>query len=76
MQGLDTDDTARVQITDVILGLVVLVALIVTAPFWYQFIGMASGEADPFTSLVLQLIVPFLFIALIVSIGASARRAG
>lgn len=76
MQDLHTDDRGRVQITDVLLTLLVVVGLIVTAPLYYKFIGMVSAQADPFTSLVLQLVVPLLFISVIVGAGASARRAG
>jgi hypothetical protein len=76
MQDLHTDDRGRVQITDVVLTLVVLVGLIAVAPFFYKFTGMVASEADPFTSLVLQLVVPLLFLGVIVSVGASARRAG
>jgi hypothetical protein len=76
MARFSLDDRARLQMTDVLLTVFVLVAIIVTAPFWYKFIGMVSAEADPFTSLVLQLVVPILLVGLIVSAGVSARRAG
>lgn len=66
------DDRAAIQLTDVVLGLLVTVALLSVTPFFYTFIGMASGSADPFTTLVMQLAVPLLFIALIVSLGVSA----
>lgn len=66
-------DRARVNLVDVIMGFLVLVALMVLAPFFYKFIAMVSGEADPLSALLLQLFVPFLFIALIVSLGVSAR---
>lgn len=65
-------DRAEIQLTDTVVGMFVFVALISVAPFFYTFIGMASGSADPFTALLMQLTVPLLFIALIVSLGVSA----
>jgi len=50
----------------------VLVAIIALSPTIYKFIGMVSSEADPFTALLLQLAVPLLFLALILSVGKSA----
>lgn len=63
----------QVQLTDVIAGLLVLVALLTLAPFFYTFIGMASAEADPFTRTLMQLIVPVMFVGLVISIAVSAR---
>lgn len=68
------DKRGAVNIVDIILGMALLVGIIVLAPVIYQFIGMATAEADPFTSLVLQLTVPTLFIGFIISMGVSARR--
>lgn len=73
---LGEDSRGVVDFVDVWLTLTVLVGLMVTAPYYYAFTGMASAEADPFSSLLLQLIVPFLFLGLIVSIGVSARGGG
>lgn len=73
MQG---QTRAAVNLVDVILGLGVLIATLVMAPFIYTFTGMAAGEADPLSALLLQLIVPVLFLSLIVSIGVSARGGG
>ena len=67
---------AQVQLVDVVMGFLVLVAIISTYPFWRRFIGMVSGEADPFSTLLLQLAVPFLVLALIISVGVSARQGG
>lgn len=69
-------DRGRVQLVDVIMGVVVLVAVLVMAPWLYEFIGMMAGEADPFSRLVLQLLVPSLLIAVVISVGVSARRGG
>ena len=70
----NSTDRAVVNLVDVFLTLFVLAGLLVLAPYYYEFIDMVSAEADPFSSLLLQLIVPIMFIALIVSVGVSARR--
>jgi hypothetical protein len=37
---------------------------------------MVSAEADPFSALLLQLVIPLLFIFLLFSVGRSAQRSG
>jgi hypothetical protein len=69
-----TGDRGAVQLVDVIMMLIVIVGIVVNAPFFYKFIGMVSDEAPPFPSLLLQLTLPLLVIAAILSIGVSARR--
>lgn len=64
------------MISDVFLALFTLVSILVVAPIIYEFIGMASSAAGGFAGMVMQLIVPFLFISLVVSVGISARRRG
>lgn len=71
MQG--THSRGVVDVVDVLLSFIVLVGLMVTAPYYYHFTEMAAAEADPLSTLLLRLIVPFLFIGLIVSVGVSAR---
>lgn len=68
------DTRGAVQLVDVVLTFFTLVPIIVLAPVFYKFTGMASSEADPFSSLLLQLVLPMLIIALIISVGVSARR--
>lgn len=68
------DSRGAVQLTDIVLSMVLLVALMVLAPIIFEFTAMVGTEADPLSSLVLQLVVPMFFIALIVSVGVSARR--
>lgn len=68
------DTRAAVELVDVILGTVILVSIILLAPVLFHFVGMAAGQADPFTSLLLQLTVPVLIIGFVISIGVSARR--
>jgi hypothetical protein len=69
-------DTRRGQVAlpDALLTMFVLVGIIVLAPIFYKFIGMVAASADPFSSLLLQLVVPLLLIALLLSVGVSARR--
>jgi len=71
-----TGERGQVQLTDVALSLLVLVALIVLFPVYDQFIQLIAGSAGPFTTLLLRLIYPTLIIGLILSIGVSARRGG
>lgn len=71
---MDGHDRAAVNLADVILSFAVLVGLLVLAPYFYFFQGMAAAEADPLSTLLLQLVVPVLFLGLIVSVGVSARR--
>lgn len=74
-RGTDqSDDRAAVQLVDVVLTFFTLVPIIVLAPVIYKFTGMVSAEADPFSGLLLQLLVPMLILALIISVGVSARR--
>jgi hypothetical protein len=51
-----------------------VIFVVITAPVWWTFIGMASGEADPFSSLLLQLFIPFIIVAIVLSVAVSARR--
>lgn len=68
------DDRGSVQLTDIMMTFLLVVALMVLAPTIYHFVEMVSGEADPLSSMLLQLVVPLFFIGLIVSVGVSARR--
>lgn len=70
------DDRARVQYVDVVMSFATLVAFTAVAPWIYSAIAMATGVADPFSSVLLELTVPVFVIAMIVSIGVSARTRG
>jgi len=65
-----------IQMVDAILTFFVLVSIIALGPYFMQFSGMLRSYADPFSALLLSLFVPFLLIALIYSIGVSAKRGG
>lgn len=71
-----SQDRASVQVVDSLLTVIVLVGLIALAPIFAKFTGMITSAADPFSSLLFQLAIPSLFIALILSVGVSARRGG
>lgn len=63
-----------VQVTDAIMTFVVSVALLALSPVIFEFTTLIGTEADPLTGLILQLAVPLFFVAVIVSVGVSARR--
>lgn len=69
-----TNNRAAVNLVDAVMTFFVLVGIMTLAPIIYRFVDMASGAADPFSSLLLQLVVPVLFIVLLLSVGVSARR--
>lgn len=66
-------DRARVGYVDVIMTFATLVAFAAVAPWLYKVTGLATAELDPLTGVLLALFVPALLIALILSIGVSAR---
>lgn len=70
------NDRAQVQYVDVILAFFVLVGLIVTFPIYNEFISKVQTNADPLTGLILRLIFPAFVLALVLSVGVSARRGG
>jgi tellurite resistance protein TehA-like permease len=63
-----------IQLTDAILTFIVLIAIIVLAPIIFEFQSMISSAADPLSSLIFTLIVPLFIVALLISVGVSARR--
>lgn len=73
---LHTDDRGKVTIVTAILTFATLAGLLALAPYYYHFIGLVSAEADPLTSMLLQLVVPVLFLGVIVSVGVSALGGG
>jgi hypothetical protein len=73
MTGNTDTDRAALQLPDVFMSFLVLISMLALAPVIYQFIGMVRVEADPFSALLLGLVVPLLFLALILSMGVSAQ---
>lgn len=70
------DDRARVQYVDVVLNFATLVTFVAVAPWIYAAVAMATGVADPFSSVLLELMLPVFVIAMLVSVGVSARTRG
>jgi hypothetical protein len=68
-------EPARVQLTDVVITGVVSVAAYALAPVYYSMIDLIVAEADPLSALLLELVVPMLFLGIVISLGVSARRA-
>lgn len=67
-------DRGKVQLTDVVIAAIVSIAAVALAPVYYDMIGVITADADPLSELMLQLVVPFLFLGIIISVGVSARR--
>lgn len=61
-------------ITDGIITFVTMVALLALSPIFFEFATLVQGEADPLSGMVLSLVVPLLFVAILISVGVSARR--
>ena len=59
--------------TDVVLLGVVSVMAFALAPIYYDMIALVRPHAGPFGDMLLELIVPFVFLGIIISAGVSAR---
>jgi len=64
----------QVHLVDIIMTLFIVISIVALAPFFYTFTDMVATEADAFSSILLQMVLPFLIISLIISIGVSAKR--
>lgn len=69
-----SDTRGAVQLVDILMAAILFIAIITTAPIWWRFIEMVSKDADPFSALLLQLFLPMLIVAAMVSVAISARR--
>jgi len=67
-------DRARVGVADVIMATAVSVTAVAVAPSYYEVIGMVRPHAGPLSGLLLDLVVPFVFIGVVLSVGVSAQR--
>ena len=65
----------QIHLPDVFIVLASFIALLVLADPYQDFIGTITANAGPFTTLLLPVFMPLLFIALMLGIGAAARRA-
>jgi uncharacterized membrane protein len=72
---IDSDDRGAVNLVDVVMITVTLVALVVMAPVLNRFTAMVTAEADPFSALLLAAFIPLLVISLIITVGESAGGA-
>jgi len=61
-------------ITDGIITFVTMVALLALSPIFFEFATIVRGEADPLSGLILSIVVPLFFVAILISVGVSARR--
>jgi hypothetical protein len=69
-------ERGAIQMVDAFLTFFVLVAMLALAPVFTHFASMLASEADTFSTLILSLFMPMMFIALIYSVGVSAKRGG
>lgn len=67
-------DRAKVHVTDVVIAVAVFIATIRIAPILYDLMDPVQANADPFSLALMQLVIPSIFIAIILSIGISAVR--
>lgn len=61
-------------ITDGIITFVTMVALMALSPIFFEFATMVQAEADPLSGMILSIVVPLFMIAILISVGVSARR--
>jgi len=67
------DGRGRISYVDAIMSFAVLVVLVGVAPWLYQILAMVQSQVDPLTAVLLSLFFPLLFVALLLSMGVSAR---
>ena len=72
----DSSPSRRGQMSpiDVVIAFATIIPLLVTAPVWYKLGSLISSEAGPLTSVILTGFLPMLYILVIISVGASAKR--
>jgi len=61
-------------ITDGIITFVTMVALLALSPIFFEFATIVQTEADPLSGMILSIVVPLFMIAILISVGVSARR--
>jgi hypothetical protein len=69
----DNSDRARISYVDVMMSFGVIVALVGVSPWLWNIIQSLQAAVDPLSGTLLALFIPLLFLALIISIGVSAR---
>lgn len=73
-RSLEDADRGRVQYADTVMAFATLIAFIAVAPWVYTANGMAASSVDPLTATLLRIALPMFVIAMIISIGVSARQ--
>lgn len=68
------NDRGAIRLSDIVLTFFGVVALLALAPVFSRFTGMIASEADPFSTLLVQLVIPAIIIGILLSAGVSARR--
>lgn len=66
-------DRARIGYVDVVLVFATFVAFVVVSPFIFRIVSMIREYADPLTSVLVGLLVAIIPIAILYSMGVSAR---
>lgn len=67
------NNRGKLQYSDIIMAFGTLVAIAAVAPWLYQLLDMIQAEVDPLTATILAIFLPLIVIALLVSMGVSAR---
>lgn len=64
------------ELSGIVLGAFVIGGLMLLAPWWFRFIDMVSGALvdDPLAQLGLQIAIPLLIVAFVLSIGVRRLR--
>jgi hypothetical protein len=73
MDKLRRDDRGALQYPDVIMAFGTLVAIVAVSPWLFAAIDKLQGKVDPLTGILLGMMPALLVIALIISVGVSAR---
>jgi hypothetical protein len=73
MDELRHDDRGALQYPDVIMAFGTLVAIVAVSPWLFAAIDKLQGKVDPLTGILLGMMPALLVIALIISVGVSAR---
>jgi len=66
----------RIETTDVIVALSVIVTFMYLAPVYSNFINNLLPHVGPLSGILLQIIIPGIAFAIVISIGVSAVQNG
>ena len=73
MRG-ESRSRGRVQYVDVVLAFAMLVSFAAMVPWLSQALVAGSNQVDPFSAVLMKLVLPVFLVSMLVSIGVSARR--